>query len=172
MIDTIVYYSKTGFSKRYAEMIAEELDLQIFSLQEAKKKLSKNTEIIYISGLTATKIRKLGTAVRLFNVKYVLAVGMMDFDPNYESTIFANNVNLPEKVYYLPGGFDASKLKGLEKFSLSMLKKYFQYLKDNATKEGKELLPKDQKLLEELEKGSSDKVSKEYLKSFFNHFVR
>lgn len=172
MIETIVYYSKTGFSKKYAEIIAEELNLKIYSLKEAKTKLLKNTEIIFISGLTATRIRKLSSILKNFDVKYVLAVGMMDYSENYEASIFANNIQIPNKVYYLPGGFDYSKLKGFDKILMNLLKKYYQQLKKDAEKNNKELMPQDQNLLNDLEKGSSNKISKEHLNKFLKEFVR
>lgn len=172
MIEAVVYYSKTGFSKTYAEIIAEELNLKIYSLKDAKTNLLRNTEIIYISGLTATKIRKLGSALKYFDVKYVLATGLMDYSKEYEDTVFSTNIRIPDKFYYLPAGFDSSKLKGLEKLSMKLLKKYYENLKSDAEKQGKELLPKDQKLLDDLEKGSSNKVSKEYLDRFFKEFVK
>ena len=57
-IETIVIYkSKTGFTKRYAEFIAEDLDAEIYELQEIKiEDINKYDTIVYGGGLYAGSI--------------------------------------------------------------------------------------------------------------------
>ncbi len=43
----IVYESKTGFTKRYAEMLASKTGFKVFSVKEIEK-IDKNEEIIFL----------------------------------------------------------------------------------------------------------------------------
>lgn len=171
MIDTIVYNSKTGFSKEYAEIISKKLNCNMYSIKEAKKKLLKNSEIIYISSISATRIRKLAKVSRIFDVKYVLAVGMLDYDEDYESKIFANNFQINNKLYYLPGGLNYKKLNLINKCLINIMKKYYKMLEKTAKKQNKQLMPKDKSVLSMLESGYINKVSEENLNKFFDEFV-
>lgn len=171
MITAVIYNSKTGFSKRYAELIGSELNLSVYTVQEAKESLLPKSEVIFVSGLFASKIRGLGKVNSLFDAKYVLAVGMMNYSTKYEDTVFSNNINIPNSFYYLPGGFNYSKLNKFEQFIMNIMKKYYTRLKTEAEKEGKTLLPDDQDMYDTLQSGSSDKVSKENLSRFLDGFV-
>lgn len=171
MITAVIYHSKTGFSKKYAEMVGEELNLSVYTIKEAKESLLPKSEVIFVSGLFASKIRALGKANSLFDVKYVLGVGMMNYSTKYENTVFSNNINIPNSFHYLPGGFDYSKLNKFEKFIMNLMKKYYVRLKAEADKEGKTLLPDDQDMYEALQSGFADKVSKEHLRRFLDGFV-
>ena len=57
MIRAIVYTTNTGTSKEYAEILATKTDLSHMSLEEAKKKLPKGTQIIYIGWIMASEIK-------------------------------------------------------------------------------------------------------------------
>ncbi len=171
MITAVIYSSKSGFSRQYAEIIAKELNINMYNIKEAKEKLIAKSEIIYVAGITVTKIRELSRVNRLFRVQYVIGVGMTDYSEEYENTIFSNNINISDKFYYTPGGYDATKTKGLDKFLISLLKLYYKQLKKDAKKRNKELLPKDQDIINILEKGYSNKVSEKYLERFFKEVV-
>lgn len=172
MIEAIIYKSKTGFAKRYAEIISEELNLKMYTIEEANEKLLPNSEVIYIAGLMATRVRSLAKVVKKFDVKYVLGVGMLDYTEDYEATIFGNNLNIPDKFYYLPGGFDYKNHKGLNKLAISIVGKHFVRQQKAAEKQNKELLPEDQALVDTFQAGYSDKVSKKHLDKFFKEFVK
>ena len=51
MIKAIVYESKAGHTKRYAEMLSDKINAKVMSLKEAKKVLKRNDEIVFRLGL-------------------------------------------------------------------------------------------------------------------------
>jgi len=52
----VIYSSKTGFTQKYGNWIAEELGCKAFSLKEAKKILTNYDTIIFGGGIIAGKI--------------------------------------------------------------------------------------------------------------------
>ena len=58
----IVYVSNTAHTERYAKMLADKLSLPLYELKEAKKKLKKGSEIIYMGWLFASSIKGYGKA--------------------------------------------------------------------------------------------------------------
>ena len=56
MINAIVYQSKTGHTKKYAEILSTSLNLPTLDIQEAKTKLKRGDEIIYLGWVCASKI--------------------------------------------------------------------------------------------------------------------
>ena len=113
MIKAIVYKSNTGYTKQYAEMLGESLKVPVYNLKEAKSKLKKNDEIVFLGWICATKIQGL-SKIKNYNVKCIGAVGAYPVEKNYiESLIQANKVNV--ELFYLRGGLDLNKLTGLKK---------------------------------------------------------
>ena len=74
MIKSIVYKSSTGHTKQYAEMLGEALKIPVYNLKEAKSKLEKNDEIIFLGWVCATKIQGL-SKIKRYNVRCIGAVG-------------------------------------------------------------------------------------------------
>lgn len=69
----IVYESKTGFTKRYADMLALKTRLKVFPVKELSK-VSKDEEIIFLGWMKAGKIQGLDK-LRNYNVKAVCGSG-------------------------------------------------------------------------------------------------
>lgn len=113
MIKSIVYKSNTGHTKQYAEMLGDSLKVPVFELKEAKSKLKKNDEIVFLGWVCATKIQGL-SKIKKYNVKCIGAVGAYPTEKNYiESLRQANKVNV--ELFYLRGGLNFNKLTGLKK---------------------------------------------------------
>ena len=113
MIKSIVYKSSTGHTKQYAEMLGEALKIPVYNLKEAKSKLEKNDEIIFLGWVCATKIQGL-SKIKRYNVRCIGAVGAYPAEKNYiESLKKANNINV--EFFYLRGGLNFNKLTGLKK---------------------------------------------------------
>jgi len=68
----IVYESKTGFTKKYADMLAGKTKLKAYRVKELPESV-KDEEIIFLGWLKAGKIQGLGK-VRKYNVKAVLCI--------------------------------------------------------------------------------------------------
>ena len=119
----IVYCSKTGFSKRYAEMLATELGCEAIDCNN-KKQINKNDEIVYVGWVFANKIKKL-SKFKKYNIKAVLAVGMSPKSDTILGYIKqANKKSLGDKkVFYAQGGLDREGHKGFHKMLLKMVAK-------------------------------------------------
>ena len=59
MIKAIVYESKAGHTKRYAEMLSDKINVRAMNLKEPKKELDRNDEIVFLGWVCATKIKGL-----------------------------------------------------------------------------------------------------------------
>ncbi len=118
----IVYQSGTGHTMKYAELLSRNLNVPFYSLEEAKNKLSKNDEIIFLGWIFATKIKGLSKALKNYDVRCCGAVGVYPQSENYiEDLRKANNIDIP--VFYMRGGINYDKLKGVYKKIFQMVGK-------------------------------------------------
>ncbi len=159
MMKAIVYKSNTGYTKQYAEMLGKSLKVPVYNLKEAKSKLKKNDEIVFLGWICATKIQGL-SKIKNYNVKCIGAVGVYPAEKNYiESLIQANKVNV--ELFYLRGGLDFNKLTGLKK-------KVLQFVGNMMEKENK---AENQEMIKLLKNGAnyvSDKNLKPILEYINN----
>lgn len=113
MIQSIVYKSNTGYTKQYAKMLGASLEVPVYDLKEAKSKLKKGDEIVFLGWVCAAKIQGLNK-IKKYNVKCIGAVGAYPAEKNYiESLRQTNKVNV--EMFYLRGGLNFNKLTGFKK---------------------------------------------------------
>ncbi len=125
----IVFESKTGFTKKYAEMLASKTGLKAFRANDISK-VSKKEEIIFLGWMKIGKIQGLNK-VRKYNVTAVGGSGSgRTAEPDVETIIARNKIdNIP--FFYLRGGcLPLKKLKGIDKIMLSMFVKMLKSRKD------------------------------------------
>ena len=60
----IVYESKTGFTRRYAEMLAAQTGMKLFSLKE-RPKFDPDEEMIYLGWMKVGKVQGLDKVNKL-----------------------------------------------------------------------------------------------------------
>lgn len=109
----VVYTSASGFTKKYAEILSAETTIPVYNLKEAKEKLSKGAEIIYMGWLFAGGVKGYNNAIKRYSVKAVCAVGMGNPSDKVISEIKERHHIENMKLFYLQGGFDINKLHGL-----------------------------------------------------------
>ena len=155
----VVYYSKTGFSRRYAEWISEELACKAVSYEDRGSiKWDQYDVILFGGGFHAGKINGL----KWFKAKLpelagkkiiVFATGSMPPEAaEVETTMKANFTQTQwnqVKTFYLWGGLCYEKMDSRDKLMMSVLRKALKILKKT------EML--------EAVSSSYDKASKEYL---------
>jgi len=122
----IVYESKTGFTKRYADWLAQKTGMEIFSVKDLAK-VDRKEEIIFLGWLKAGTIQGL-KKVRDYNLKAVCATGTAPAAEPNEQTVKARNRIEHLPFFYLRGGcLPLREMKGMDKVLLScfvaMLKK-------------------------------------------------
>jgi len=128
MIQAIVYESNTGFTKKYAELLSAETGLPCYSLSENKAGLGDS--VIYMGWLCAGKVKGYGKASKKFNVRAVAGVGMRVQDASALSDLIKQNSLGSTPAFYLRGGLDINKLRGLNKIIMKAI------VKGTACKEG------------------------------------
>ncbi len=145
MKTAVVYYSQTGFTKRYAQWIAEAVNGDCLAWSEAKNKdFSPYEAIVFGSWLSAGRIgknkwfrRHIGqwTGKKLI----VFATGASPINsPQIESTL--KNNFLPAELakinlFYCPGGFNYDKMSIKSRLMIKMFIKILQNKKDKTAME-------------------------------------
>lgn len=137
----VVYSSKTGFTKKYAEWIAEDLSLEAYDLEESdnlKEVLISVDTLIFGGGLYAIGINGLkkllneNQAGSISNI-FVFCTGLSLRSVEVQREIFKNNLKDVEKnnvrLYYYRGGFDFQKLSLIDQLLMRMLKLKIQWKK-------------------------------------------
>ncbi|WP_333860786.1 flavodoxin domain-containing protein [Clostridium sp.] len=128
----VIYKSKTGFTKKYAEWIAEELSADIFDASKVNiNMLNKYDTVVYGGSLYAVGI--IGVKLIKKNINklkdkrlVVFATGASPSRDNDINQIINKNFTVDEqkyiKFFYLRGGFNYKKLNPFDKFLMTLLK--------------------------------------------------
>ncbi len=155
----VVYTSNTGFTEQYAKYLASTLGCEALNLKDALSSLRKKSEIIYFGWINAGKVEGLKKAVKNFSPICICGVGIAS--PSDELVVSlreGNKLSLP--FFYLQGGFDFSRLKGMSKMKMqivhSLLKK---------TVEKKETPDDSEKLLLDVIENGGNFVDRNKIKS-------
>lgn len=132
MKTVIIYKSKAGFTKKYAEWIAEELKADIFEASKVKgSDLIKYDNIIYGGGLYVVGINGIDLIKKnlklLQNKKIIVfATGATPYRAELMNEIREKNLSISEqekiRLLYLRGGFDYVKLGFFDKALITILK--------------------------------------------------
>lgn len=172
MKSIVVYSSKTGFTKKYAEMISEELCCSAITIDEAKKQdLTAYDQLIYGGSLYASGVlglkKFLGMMGQIeFEKVAVFGVGATSYNENLIDELIKKNYpkGKPEnhRFFYLRGGFNYNKLNSVDKFLMGMMKKNIEKKKEE------DLTEDDKGLLASFDK-PVDFVSKDFIKDILKY---
>lgn len=138
MIKAIVFKSETGFTKEYAKMLSKKINVPCYTINEAKKELNRKDEIVYLGWICAGKISGINKVRNSYIVKCYGAVGAFPQDDNYINSLITGNSLENEKLFYLRGGINFTKLKGYKKIIVKIVGNVLE--KNNKGKEGSEEL--------------------------------
>ena len=117
----IVYTSGTGHTADYARILGEKTGLPVYAMSDALKKLTKETEIIYLGWLWANNIKGYRKAAKKFNISAICAVGLCDTGTAIAAVRKANSLSDELPLFTMQGGMDKTMLHGINKFMISML---------------------------------------------------
>ncbi len=115
----IVYTSNAGHTQRYAEMLATRLKMSVLPLDKAKKEWQDGEEILYFGWINGGRIEGLAKAMKKFKVAAVCAVGIGSPTATVNANLKAQN-GFSCPCFYLQGGFDMQKLKGVCKMEMQI----------------------------------------------------
>ncbi len=145
----VIYNSQTGFTKRYAEWIAEAAGADCLELPDAKKKdLSAYEAIIFGGWACAGGISKLSwfkNNIDKWADKKLIAfcVGASPIENPEIEPALKKNFNESElqkvSIFYCPGGFNYEKMSAPSKLAMKMFIKALKAKKDK-TKEEQEMI--------------------------------
>ncbi len=122
-IKAIIYKSKAGHTKRYAELLAEELKLPYYSFDEIPLDINKQTPVIALTYVMANSLSKYKKMIKKYNIQLVIAVGSSPANEETKNSIIINNKINSIPLFYVKGGIDQTKLKGFERFIIKMIAK-------------------------------------------------
>lgn len=120
-VSAIVYTSATGFTARYAALLAEETGLPALSLAEAAGRLEQGAEIVYLGWLCAGSIKGLNRAAKEFTIRALCAVGMAPPDPAYTAKLARPDSLREIPLFYLRGGYAPEKLRGIYRPMMALM---------------------------------------------------
>lgn len=133
----VIYRSKYGHVKRYAEMIAKELNCNFVDIKGIKKsEMLQYDKVIFGTGVYMGKMRKLGKMKQIFSNKPIIfyACGGNNNIEHEIDVIKESNFTKEElefhKFFYLPGGMDISMVKGPMKLMFKFIAKVLEKKKD------------------------------------------
>ena len=151
----IIYTSQTGFTKRYAQWLADEMKADVYDLKDAKKKEAAFFEtydaIVYAGWIMAGKVVKMNWFLDKANGwkgkrLAVMAVGGSPNDnPDVEVTLknlIPEDKNQYIKAFYCQGGFDYDKMKGPSKLAMKMFTGALKKQKDEKSQQVAEYISK------------------------------
>ena len=121
--NAIVFTSKSGFTRQYAQLLGKELRLPVYTLEEALYGLGQDSLILYLGWIHASSVQGYRRAAKKFRICAVCAVGLCDTGTLLNEVRKATGIPLEIPLFTLQGGFDREKLKGMDKLLISMLTK-------------------------------------------------
>ncbi len=127
----IVYQSKTGFTKKYAQMLATETGMKFYPVDELSEQ-NKKEDILFLGWMKVGKVQGLNK-VKNFHVKAVCGSGTgRTAEPDTETILTRNNLEgIP--FFYLRGGcLPLKKLKGFDRMMMTL---FVQVLKRRKEKD-------------------------------------
>lgn len=141
----IVYTSNTGHTQQYAHMLGEEIDLPIYSYNEAISQLPNGSQVIYMGWIHASHVKGYSGAAKRFSICAVCGVGLCDTGTLISEVRKVTSIPEDIQLFTLQGGFDRNKLKGMDKLMISMLTKGLSAQKQRSAQDERmlELLRKD-----------------------------
>lgn len=162
-MDAILYTSNTGFTERYAKMLAEKTGLPVYALD--KSPVPTGAEIIYLGWVMASGVKGYKKAAKKYKVKALCGVCMATTGSQIAELRKANSVPANMPVFTMQGGFDITKLHGMYRFMMNtMVKTAGKGLKNKTDR-----TPEEDEMLEMMLHGG-DSVSEEHMKAILNWY--
>lgn len=141
----VIYNSQTGFTKRYAEWIAEESGADCIRLNEAKKKSMDDYDAVIFGGWACaggiSKLSWLKRQIPQWNDKKIIVfcVGGSPIENPEIEIALRQNFDREEwervNVFYCPGGFCYEKMSTSSKLMIKMFLKALKAKKDKTEEE-------------------------------------
>ena len=142
----IVYTSNTGHTLQYAVLLGKKIDIPVYSLDEAKIQLPGGSSVIYMGWIHASHVKGFSKAAKHFSVCAVCGGGLCDTGTLVSEIRKATSISYDIPLFTMQGGFDRSRLKGMDKLLISMLTKGLAAQKQRSARDDRmlKLLSRDE----------------------------
>ena len=158
MISAIVYTSATGATAQYAQLLAGQTHLPVYSLRDARSALADGAEILYLGWIMASSVKGYADAAKRYRVRMVCAVGMAVTGTQLGEVRKASSIPEDTALFTLQGGYHPEKLRGMYSLMMRLMRKALV----KQLTEKPERTPADEDMIALLEHGG-DRVSEENL---------
>ncbi|MDD7202397.1 MAG: hypothetical protein SPF89_11040 [Sphaerochaetaceae bacterium] len=115
----ILYTSKAGHARQYAKMLASRLGIP--AIEFGTEHLAKDNPVVFIGWIRAGNVVGLDEALSRYQIDAIGVVGL-----RYQNLQLVDNLQDRcggAKVFYLQGGFEPNKLKGLNRLIIKIAAK-------------------------------------------------
>jgi menaquinone-dependent protoporphyrinogen IX oxidase len=136
----VAYKSKTGFTRNYAQWLAQELSADLIEVPKVTPEMLMAYDTIilggglYAGGINGVKLMKNNLAKLKDKKLVVFATGASPVLDEVFNEIrdknFTSEQQAQIKLFYLRGGFDYNQLKPLDRFLTSIMKMMLKRKKD------------------------------------------
>lgn len=112
----IVYNSRSGFSKKYANWLSYQTEIEAFDFKD-KPDVSKYDTVIFASWVKNGRLKKFSYLIDnqlKDKTKIILAVGIIN-NKNVIKRFVRDHQAYVDEIFYVPGGLDYSKLNFFDK---------------------------------------------------------
>ena len=148
---TIVYTSKTGFTREYAQMLGRAAGLPVCALDEATGKVGPGSDILYLGWLMAGHISGIDHAVKRFHVRAACGVGMTPPGDKVLQDLARSNYVPNAPIFYLQGGWAPKKVGWLQRRMVGMATRGLR----QSLQQKRERTPQEHRQLDLLLRGGS-----------------
>lgn len=144
----VIYTSQTGFTKKYAEWLADEMQADIYELKEAQKKKEEffaNYEAIVYAGWcmagSVVKVKWFLNKAEKWKDKRLAVIcvgGSPNDNPDVEVTlkkILSDDQKKYIQTFYCQGGFNYDKMSGPSRFAMKMFTSALKKQTDEKSKQ-------------------------------------
>jgi len=174
MKTAVIYSSKTGYTKRYAQWISEELSADIFESSRINIDMLKDYDtIIFGGGLYASAINGVKLITNNLNkIKdkriVVFATGLSPIRKDVIDDVTTRNFTQDElnqiEFFYFRGGFNYNLLSIVDKILMKMFKRRIE----NKRKKGEELTDDEIEVLKVFDR-PVDYTDRNYIKELIDY---
>ena len=112
-LTAIVYTSHTGFTKRYAGMLARASGIPAYDLSQRKELPAPGSGVLYLGWLCAGRIQGLAQARKRWEVQAVCAVGLAPMPPEGVEGLAAAHRLGSTPLFSLRGGYAPDRVRGM-----------------------------------------------------------
>lgn len=138
--NAIVYTSKTGFTRQYAQLLGRKWNLPVYSMEDAFSGLAQGSPVLYLGWIHASHVKGFSRAAKRFSLCGVCGVGLCDTGTMLAEVRRATAIPEDIPLFTLQGGFDRGQLKGMDKLLIGMLVKGLSSQKERSDQDERMLL--------------------------------